>query len=97
MNKLYEFVKESNAIEGIHRAPTKKEIKAHEDFLALEYINVSDLEKFVKKVANAPLRRDPYLPNITIGGHYPPSNGPHIEKKLTDLLKQVNNNISNKY
>jgi hypothetical protein len=57
--QLRAFVKESNRIEGITRAPTKLEIAAHAEFLALESPTVADLQAFVLKVARRTIRDIP--------------------------------------
>jgi hypothetical protein len=82
---LYAFVSESNLIEGIGRAPTMEELAAHELFLELPSIGVSDLETFVRVVAGAQLRARPG-DNVRVGGHVPPPGGPAVADALRELL-----------
>jgi hypothetical protein len=89
---LVAFVRESNAIEGIHRDPLHREIKAHEAFLALDEIRVEHLETFVSDVAGASLRTLPGM-NVRVGPHLPPSGGPKIEAELTELLTVLANTV----
>ncbi len=81
---LHSFVEESNRIEDIHRV-TEYEVTEHEALLELPEIRVPDLEHFVKEVAARPLRDRPGM-NVMVGGHIPPSGGPHIRQRLSDLL-----------
>ena len=83
---LRDFVQESNRIEGIQRAPSEMEIRAHEKFLAAETLTVEVFEEFVWAVQpNAQLRRYPHL-NVRVGNHIPPRGGPEIEASLNALL-----------
>jgi hypothetical protein len=89
MKTLHEFVHESLAIEGIHRAPTNGEIRAHEEFLELAEVQVPNLEAFVREVADCSLR-DRYGMNVRVGSHVPPAGGPEIRGELSDLLGEIN-------
>lgn len=82
---LVAFVRDSNAIENIHRDPIDREISAHETFLGLPEVKVSDLEWFVDAVAGASLRTLPGM-NVVVGPHRPPPGGPKIEAELSELL-----------
>ena len=86
---LVDFVRESNRIEGITRAPTEAEIDAHEQFLALGSIRVADLETFVGAVQpGAVLRRRLGL-NVRVGAHRPPPGGPGIVAVFDALLEDL--------
>lgn len=41
------FVTESNRIEGINREPTDEEVEAHTEFMALRFLTIESLLKFV--------------------------------------------------
>ena len=86
---LVDFVRESNRIEGIHRRPDPHEVRAHERFLSqrLETMDraVAELERFVKDVSGAEMRRVPGM-NVRVGNHTPPVGGAHVEKALRELL-----------
>ena len=47
--KILDKIRESNLIEGITREPTGAEMAAHIDFLQLDKIRISDIEKFVAR------------------------------------------------
>lgn len=87
---LINFVKGSNSIEGINRAPLKEEIDAHVKFLNLRdrRITVDDLCEFVSVVANRPLRMN-YGDDVYVGSHTPPPGGPEIKEELEDLLFHI--------
>ena len=82
---MKEFVLESNRIEGIHRA-TEVEVAAHEKFLALDYVTVDDLIKFVSVCQpDAKLRNVPGL-DVWVGNHLPPCGGEGVQYALEVLL-----------
>ena len=83
---LTRFVAESNAIEGIHRAPYDREINAHLHVLAADEVTVDLLERFVAAVQpGAKLRRREGM-DVRVGDHIAPRGGPKIERRLTTLL-----------
>lgn len=89
MEQLVEFIRESNRIEGIHRAPTTKEIDAHAKALARDLLTVSDLEEFVAAIQpGARLRREAGM-NVRVGGYIAPLGGHKIEVELTLLLSAM--------
>lgn len=86
---MYNFVKESNKIEGIRREPTASEIAAHEHFMARGEITQRDLEELVDKLQpGAVLRARPGL-DVRVGNYYPPPGGPEIVIRLTELLQDI--------
>lgn len=82
---LYDFVRESNKIEGIDRWPLDREINVHEWFFALDRITIRDLERFVETVAGAGLRKRKGM-NVRVGRHVPPPGGPNIVVALKEIL-----------
>lgn len=88
--KLREFVAESNAIENIHREPTDAEVAEVKRFLALEQINVEDLQD-AKDIfqPDARLRITKGM-SVRVGLHVPPPGGPYIENQLSQILKRAN-------
>ncbi len=82
---LHRFVAESNRIEGIHRDPTKAEVKAHEAVLALECVTVSALEDFVAITAGHVIRDKVGL-DVRVGNHIAPPGGPEIRVRLEAIL-----------
>ncbi len=83
------FIKESNAIEGIFRDPTKKEIAEFERFLALDTITIKDLKKFVSVYAPGNVIRNKSGLNVSIGGHYAPFGGKKIVDNLQEILEHL--------
>lgn len=87
-SETYDFVKESNLIEGIKRRPLHVEIEAHEALWDEPYLKVEHVEHFVWVVANKPMRRRSDQ-IVTVAGHWPPIGGMHIEAELKDLLYRI--------
>lgn len=87
--KLAAFVRESNAIEGIHRDPTTDEMDAHVAFLARPTITVADLVGFVEVIAPGKPLRDRVGCDVRVGGHIPPPGGPGIRTELAILLDGI--------
>lgn len=91
---LTEFIRESNAIEGIHRKPRQTEVDLHEEFLALSEINVADLVKFVWTIQPGANLRNRLGMNVHIGHFLSPSfvplpDGPDIQDMLDTLLQRI--------
>lgn len=86
------FVKESNAIENIHRPPTKAEMDAHTTFLMLEDIKRLDIINFVKEIEpkKGRLRDQPGM-NVFIGPHTPRPGGPAVVAELDDIVNEIYN------
>lgn len=93
---LYDFVVESNRIEGINRKPHDEEIIAHEALLEKPQLNVIDLEEFVNAVQpGAVLRRYPGM-DVYVGDHTPPRGGPDIYWRLHELLTRAKRGVNNR-
>lgn len=88
MSGLTAFVKESNRIEGIHRAPTKAEIEAHRKFLSegKMTLEVKTLQDFVAAVAPGKLLREKPGMDVRVGAHIAPRGGPEIADRLIEIL-----------
>lgn len=87
---LVEFVRESNAIEGITREPTTDELLASERFLhlfQLSAVTLGDLQAVY--APDKPLREQDGM-NVRVGKHTPPPGGPHIRRQLNNLLARAN-------
>ena len=85
---LEDFIRESNRIEGIHRAPTEAEIAAHERVMdtSASAFNVKTLEDFVAVVAPGKKLRERSGMNARIGSHIAPRGGPEVLRELKELL-----------
>ncbi len=86
---LVDFVRESNAIEGIHRDPTEDEIAATETFLRLPVLTIADLVKLVAVYQPGAVLRDRVGLNVRVGRHFPPPGGPEIGTQLMLLLNRI--------
>lgn len=83
------FVRESNSIEGIYRKPTKEEIDATIDFLALSEPGVLDVENLVSVYQpGARLRLSPHM-NVRVGGYVAPQGGPEIGARLAEIMSSL--------
>lgn len=83
---LYDFVDESNRIEGITRSPTKAEVAAFNRFISLKGLRISDIAELVEVVAPGHRLRDQVGLNVRVGDHIAPRGGPDIEDRLHTIL-----------
>ncbi len=89
-DRLVGFIKESNLIEGIKRAPLTKEIKALKKFMALETVQVADLQILLKDFEGKAILRDREGLNVRIGNHLPMPGGMAVLHELHNILTRVN-------
>lgn len=87
---LKEFIRESNAIEGIHRAPTSGEIVEAGRFMALKKLTVGDVRKFVSVMQPDAVLRDRIGLNVRVGSHIAPAGGPQIAEALLLIVDHAN-------
>ena len=97
LRELGKFVRESNAIEGIHRGPTLGEVDAFGEWLELEGIKVSDVEELVGVFQPGAKLRSKDGMNVSIGNHNPPPGGPDIPYKLDEILSDTEKNTWGAY
>ena len=90
MSELYDFVAESNRIEGINRAPTSAELIATEAFICLPKITLVTLKNLVAVLQPRARLRDKLGLDVRVGNHYPPRGGPEIRAALEELLIEIN-------
>lgn len=93
---LRDFVTESNRIESIIREPTSTEIEAHRVLLALDYIPVEAVERFVYEITGKLLRDKPGM-DVRVGAHMPPRGGPAIRAGLGELLDAMRDGPGSPY
>ncbi len=86
------FIVESNAIEGIYRDPTEKEILATERFLELDEITLEDLKDYVAVCQPDARLRDIKGLNVRVGAYFPPKGGPGIINHIEDILESISHN-----
>ena len=89
-SRLYDWVVESNRIEGIIREPKPLEIEATNTFVNLLELKVADFCHAVMVMQpGAELRNLPGM-NVQVGSHIPIGGGPVVVGMLVDLLQEVN-------
>ena len=88
--RIVAFVRESNAIEGILRDPTRFEIEATEQFLCLFSTSVAALNRFQAVVAPHKPLRDAIGEDVRVGNYIAPPGGPTIKKKLAAICRLAN-------
>lgn len=88
MSDLFEFVRESNRIEGIRRAPSDAEMDAHRRVLKHSDLDVSNLEAFVATIAPTHVLRQKAGLNVRVGDHIAPPGGPNIVALLDAILEE---------
>lgn len=89
--QLEAFVRESNRIEGIHRAPTAEEIKAHKTLLARKRVKIEHVTALVVVCQpDAALRALTTIPGVRVGNHIAPPSGPGIVNQFNALLDDIN-------
>lgn len=87
--KLVAFLRESLAIEGIHREPTTAEIDETERFIHWPDINVGAAIRLVEAYQpNAVIRNKPNL-NVRVGRYVAPRGGPQIVEELERLCARA--------
>ena len=89
MIALAEFVRQSNAIEGIFRNTYPDEIEAHETLLDLDELTVQDVVTFTWQMAAAAPRFKEGM-DVRVGNHIAPRGGPQIREELQALLDRIN-------
>lgn len=83
---LTDFVRESNRIEGITRAPTHAELKEHAAFLNEDVITVISLQRLVDIIQPGGKLRDREDLNVRVGNHIAPPGGPLVVHDLEAIL-----------
>lgn len=86
------FILESNAIEGIFRDPTEREVQSSLDFVLYSgIITVGDVENMVNIYTNyhGPFRSKVGM-DVRVADHIPPPGGPDIRPALEEILERVN-------
>jgi hypothetical protein len=89
VKQLIAFLRESNRIEGIVRAPTKAEIASTEVFLELRAPTVLDVESLVDVYQPGAKLRLLSGFNVRVGNHVAPEGGPEIGARLAALLDSL--------
>ena len=90
MSELYDFVAESNRIEGITRAPAAIELTAHEQFLETPKLTIVGLKNFVAAIQPSARLRDKAGLDVRVGQYFPPAGCIGIRVALQKLLDEIN-------
>src|SRR6266446_5882107 len=85
------LITESNMIEGINRSPTRNEIVEFDRFMALDAINVNEMERFVKVYQPNARLRDKAGLDVIVGSYRPPQGGREIRMELAVILNTKDN------
>lgn len=91
---LFEFIIESNKIEGITTVPTSYDLAAYNVLLLCPEVSIGDLSDFVYKIQRGSLLRSDEGMDVRVGSHIPPSGGEELIKDLKSLLRDVNKNFA---
>lgn len=89
---LFEFIIESNKIEGIVTIPTSDDLAAYNTILLLPKLSIGDVSSFVYKIQRGALIRNFPGMDVRVGNHIPPYGGVEIVEELELLLKSINEN-----
>lgn len=92
MDNLYEFLLESNKIEGIETV-TPGEIIAAEKFLALSELTIEDVVEYVSITAPGARLRDKRGMDVRVGNYLPSRGDPRIRLMLETLLEHINSKM----
>src|ERR1700753_4079398 len=89
-NRIVDFIRESNRIEGIKRNPTEAEIEEYRRFMALDDVTVEDMVAFVKVYQPNARLRDKQGLNVRVGNHFPIPGGAEVKERLKAILYDAN-------
>lgn len=89
-NKIYSFIKESNAIEDIFREPLSRELSMARLFLGLENVTLTDLETIVYIMEPGAVLRRHVGMNVSVGKGTPIFGGPEVVVLINSVLLEMN-------
>lgn len=93
MFTIYDKIRESNRIEGIHRDPTPAEVAEFKRFMYFEKLTIGAMQGFVEIYApGAHLRDQPGL-DVRVGRYTPPAGGVKIPYELDHILSLANGDV----
>jgi hypothetical protein len=85
---LEPFVRESNRIENITRAPTHAELVAHEQLLKVDLLTIGAQTRFVEQLNSKIKFRDQLGLDVWVGHYKPPSGGAFVKYRMLQLLEE---------
>lgn len=86
---LFDFVRESNKIEGIVRPLTDDEMLATAGFIALPKLTVANVANLVAVYQPDAVLRDKAGLNVCVGNHVAPRGGENVRWALVDFLAEI--------
>ncbi len=89
LNRIADFVRESNGIEGIIRDPTADELAATADFLVLPTVVVANVAALVKVYQPNAVLRDQQGLDVRVGNYVAPRGGIAIRERLRGMLESL--------
>jgi hypothetical protein len=93
MTKLRAFIRESNLIEGIERAPTDTEMEHARRFMGLPSIGLQDLNAIQATFAPGHRLRDQPGLDVRVGRYIAPAGGPDIRINLFGILDDAHTSL----
>lgn len=87
--QLIAFIRESNAIEGITRAPTAAEVEALGEFLEREDVTIDALIRLLDVFEPGAKLRNKRGMDVRVGRHVPPLGGALVAERLRYLCLAV--------
>lgn len=96
-NRIVDFIRESNRIEGIKRNPTEAEIEEYRRFMALDNVVLDDMVAFVNVYQPNARLRDKNGLDVRVGGYLPPKGSPEIRGRLESILLDAHSPKYNAY
>ena len=89
MRTTFDFVLESNKIEGITRIPTEVEVLELDRFISLDVITIPELERFVEVYQPGAKLRDKEGMNVRVGNRVPEPGGSFVKICLNVILNGI--------
>ena len=89
MSLLHNFVRESNRIEGIMRAPQDHEINAVHEFTGVRLLTIQSFEELVTAIQPGAKLRFKEGMDVRVGNWVPPSGGSEVVTALSRLISDL--------
>lgn len=89
MQQLEAFLRESNAIEGIHREPYLAEVAAADHFMRLPGLGLQDVNDIQSAFAPGHKLRERIGLDVRVGTYIAPRGGPEVRDCLCGILLEM--------
>lgn len=93
----WNFLLESNAIEGIYGDVPQREVAEYDRFMALEKITLNDVYRYVMICSPKAVLRDLHRLDVEVGSYRPPKGSPYIRDALEHLIESINDGSLSPY